>query len=168
MFVINEQIQTFQAGQLNSLVSVFQSVNEEEISLGNRVKGKAKAYIYAFEQSPENYSVEVYFHLKGSDESLRFNHERGTVQRFRLKAIEDQALEFVESMGFMMDNLQIQNVPLSQKRDLIQALPMFQGRAAVIKKTESSGTEIAISGVEAEIIDNDDTKQKISRLLASF
>ncbi|MCB0309325.1 MAG: hypothetical protein KDD48_08135 [Bdellovibrionales bacterium] len=167
MFVISGQSGLLSAEKINSLVTVLQSVNQEEVSFGNRVQGRAKAYIYTYEDVPESYSVEVFFHVDDQDKKFRLRHEKGTVQRFRVKTIEEKALEFVESMGFMMDNLQIHNLPGQQKNEMLRALPIFEN-AQTIKEQKVSISKDDLSSLEYDLVDSNEMKRYAAKLLSSL
>lgn len=170
MFLKSDQEYSIGPDRLGSLLSVFQSANEEEITLGQRGKSAAKAYIYAYEDAPETYAVEVFFFVKSLEKGFRYTYEKGAVPRFRLRIVEDQALEFVESLGFMMDNMQIHGLAPQQRHDLIGALPMFIGTGAAVSAPKSKHNPIDRSGVSGptEREEKEHASQKIAKLFAGF
>lgn len=168
MFRLDPSLKPLSLTRSAALLSVFQSLNEETVAFGSHQRGYAKAYIYTFEDSPENYVIEIYFDVKDEQVGYRFGYERGAVQRFRLKFLEDQALEFVEAMGFMMDNLQIQNMPAHQRMEILKALPFFEKNESLSPKSYDSISALEASGPGMDRVHRESMKQKISRLLSSF
>lgn len=164
MFELDEQSASLNPARAHALMNVLQSVSEEEVIFGSRAAGLARAYVYTYEDTPENYAVDVFFHFQQSGRGFRFKYERGHVQRFRLKFLEEQALDFVESLGFMMDNLQIQNMPTHQKNELLKTLPFLENEKYVEKQEAS----LDISNLGLQIGEQHDIKHKISKLLSSF
>jgi hypothetical protein len=92
------------------------------------------------------FAVFVYLYLSDSGECAVYVPANGTVAAERYQAEEGAALTFVESMGFIMDNLNFRGRPAEEQEELIRTLPVFQ-REPPAPSDDIPGLPASISGV---------------------
>jgi hypothetical protein len=75
--------------------------------------------------------------------SLVYLSDHGAGELGRGKELETEALDFVESMGFMMDNLNLKRMGAADRASALAAIPIFQGGGSA-SPAASAGDEIPI------------------------
>lgn len=83
------------------------------------------AFLIEYEAPRDEVGLLIGFYMVEPNELLFYAHEQNPVDLEQSSEIEEEARQFVESMGFMMDDIQFQGMPV-RKRDSIRAvLPFF-------------------------------------------
>jgi hypothetical protein len=154
MFSIDET-QTHIPATREQVVAVLESINQPHVVLPGKAPQAAQAYLCGLRNPNATFSVFVYLLLKQSHEPVIY---LGTERQFPLehyREAEAEAITFVESMGFMMENTHFRNQPAEAQEDLLKRIPAFSPPAAIAPTAGSS---------EAKTEDAD----RLARLLAAF
>jgi hypothetical protein len=80
------------------------------------------------------------------------------------QVLEGDAIQFVESMGFMLDNMNIRARPPHEQAAMVDALPFFreqQPRMAGTTRVSAASMAIGADAIPPE-------RQALARFLASF
>lgn len=144
MFTIDERLGGLPAVK-DQVVQLYQSLNAPHLAVPNRRAGPATAYVLGLRGS-NGFAVFVYLYLSESGECAVYVPDNGTVVADRYQAEEGAALTFVESMGFIMDNLNFRGRPPDEQDTLIRTLPVFQ-REPPAPSDDIPGVPASISGV---------------------
>lgn len=144
MFTIDERLGGLPAVK-DQVVQLYQSLNAPHLAVPNRRAGPATAYVLGL-RGPNGFAVFVYLYLAESGECAVYVPANGTVTADRYQAEEAGALTFVESMGFIMDNLNFRGRPADEQEGLLRTLPVFQ-REPPAPSDDIPGVPASISGV---------------------
>lgn len=128
MFTLDDRVKTLPANK-DALVLLYQSLNSPQVGIPGKQAGPAQAFVLAY-RGPNGGAMFIFLHLPDSAESAVYISDKRNMNPDELAQEENEALGFVESMGFMMDNLNFPNLPPEQKEELIRSLPPFVGPGA--------------------------------------
>ncbi len=124
MYTIDERLKGLPAAK-EQVVQLYQSLNQPHVAVPGWQAGPATAFVLGL-RGPTGYAVFVYLHLGDSGECAVYVPSNGAVPPERYQAEEAEALAFVESMGFIMDNLNFRGRPPDEQDQFVRALPVFQ------------------------------------------
>ena len=77
-----------------------------------------------------SFSVVVALHLPRNGENVFYLHEQRQVAAEAYREVQDEGLHFLESMGFMLDNLNFRNMAADQQEATVKRLPLFHPPSA--------------------------------------
>ena len=124
MFTIDERLKGLPALK-DQVVSLHESLNQPHLAVPGRTAGPAKGYILGL-RGPSGYAVFVYLYLPSSNECAVYVPSNRAASAEQFASEELEALGFVESMGFIMDNLNFRTRPAAEQDQLMKTLPIFQ------------------------------------------
>lgn len=124
MYTIDERLKGLPAVK-EQVVQLYQSLNQPHLAVPGRRAGPATAYVLGL-RGPSGFAVFVYLYLSESGECAVYVPSNGTVPAERYQSEESEALGFVESMGFIMDNLNFRGRPGDEQETFIRTAPVFQ------------------------------------------
>ncbi len=128
MFTLDEQMRGLDATR-EQVAALFQSINAPHVVIPGRQAGPAQAFIVC-KRSPQGFSVGVYLWLAETRDCAVYATDVVASTPDDYRALQTDALGFVESMGFMMDNLNFRGLPAHQQQEVLQALPFHRGQNA--------------------------------------
>ncbi len=137
------------------VVAIIESVNQPQVGIPGKSPQVAQAFVTGVRNSNTSFSIYVYLLLRQEHEAVIFIHPRGEFPLEAYREIESEALHFVESMGFMMENVNFRNQSTAAQDELMTRLPVFMP----IEKTE---------GAEPDAGGDGGSSQKLARLLGAF
>lgn len=122
------------AGQISALV---QSLNTPLVAAGPHPAENVQAWIVSREVAGGSTEVAVYFHLTQANLPVVYRWADGAVPPPQLAYVQEEALSFCESMGFMMDNLNFGVLSPEARGELMQTLPPFtRDLSSLVKEME--------------------------------
>lgn len=124
MFTIDERLKGLPAVK-EQVVQLYQSLNQPHLAVPGRKAGPSAGYVLGL-RGPSGFAVFVYLHMPDSGECAVYVPSNGTVAAEQYQSEESEALGFVESMGFIMDNLNFRGRPIDEQDTMIRTLPVFQ------------------------------------------
>lgn len=147
MFVLNEQEKGFSPSQEKDVVSVLHSINEPKVAAAERPAEPTRAFICTFQLMPDEVNIRVILYLTRSRVSLVYVSEEGPCPVARRKETEAEALDFVESMGFMMDNMNLAKLSPADRKTALKELPIFEVPAEemVLDRIKEAEAQLAAS-----------------------
>jgi hypothetical protein len=134
MFILDEEFQGF-SNPTETVISVLQSINEPKIAAAERAAEPTQAFVITTD-SDGQLRAHIVLCLVNSGERLTYSWDEGPFAEGQRAEIEGEALDFVESMGFMMDNLGVEKLSAEQKKEVLTELPAFAP-----SKVEAPGAE---------------------------
>ena len=102
MFIINDEMKGLEEGA--KIFSILHSINAPRISAVDRPAEVTRAFICSTEEGSK-FLTHVILYLTESQARVVYTWDAGPVATNKRGGVEEEALDFVESMGFMMDNL---------------------------------------------------------------
>ena len=123
MYSIDERLKGLPAVK-DQVVQLYQSLNAPHLAIPGRKAGPAMAFVLGL-RGPSGFAVFVYLYMQESGESAVYVPSNGTVPAEQFQDEESEALGFVESMGFIMDNLNFRGRPPDEQETIIRTMPVF-------------------------------------------
>ena len=124
MFAIDDRIRGLPAPK-EQVVALYQSINSPHLAIPGKQAGPAQAFIVGLRGS-SGFAVFVYLYLAEARDCAVYAPSRRNLTPDEYQDEESEALGFVESMGFMMDNMNFRGLPPEEQEAMIKALPVFQ------------------------------------------
>lgn len=123
MYSIDERLKGLPAVK-DQVVQLYQSLNAPHLAIPGRKAGPAMAFVLGL-RGPSGFACFVYLYMQQSGEAAVYVPSSGTVPADRYESEEGEALGFVESMGFIMDNLNFRGRPPEEQEAIIRTMPVF-------------------------------------------
>ncbi|MHB8876088.1 MAG: social motility and stimulation tgl protein [Myxococcaceae bacterium] len=124
MFTFDDRIRGLPAGR-EQVVAVHQSINAPHLAVPGKQAGPAQAFLVGL-RGQSGFAVFVYLYLGESADCAVYVPERRNLSPEEYAGEEGEGMAFVESMGFMMDNMNFRGLTPEDQEGLIKALPVFQ------------------------------------------
>lgn len=124
MFDIHPEMKSIQVGR-EQIVTIIESINSPMVAAASKPLEPAKSFILGVRNTSGLFSIYVYLHLLQSKECMIYLHDPPEVPMESYHDTELEALQFVESMGFMVDNVNFRNLAPEQQITLMEEMPMF-------------------------------------------
>lgn len=124
VFEIRPELKSIQVKR-EQIVALIESINNPMVAAANRPLEPAKAIILGVRNPSGLFSIYVYLHLPESNACLVYLHDSEEVPLEAYRETEMEAIQFVESMGFMLDNVNFRNLAPQQQTALMETLPLF-------------------------------------------
>jgi hypothetical protein len=140
------------------VVAVVESINQPQVSIPGKASQQVFGHLVGIRNGDGTFSIYVTLHLPKSGENVVYVHDRRRLTVEEYRDVEIEGLQFLESMGFMLDNLNFRNLSPDVQGDTLKRIPLFaQPRAP---------GEPAAGSPAARAAGNDPAR--LARLLASF
>jgi hypothetical protein len=178
MFKKDDSSYKLYSKDIPNLVSVLHSINEPKIGLEGFTPQRAKAYICTLQHDGDTFLLHVFLYLPEPNSYVSYGLNEGAFAAEKHKFVEEKALDFLERMGFMMDNLNIQNLSIQEREEVLRQVPIVitQTREIEFPKTV---TDPNVTELERFLTDPPPLKeisektdksrvQAILRMLASY
>ncbi len=137
------------------VIDIYTSINRSSVAPPDRVPEHAQGYI-ATVFKDGSYEVLVYLHLTSSNEGLLYRWDEGAAPADQVNVLFQSALEFTESMGFMMDDMHYRDMSPEDKAQIFEQVPMFHADLSRFKQQEEEeepsedAEELVIEPVDQE------------------
>jgi len=131
------------------VVSLVESINQPQISIPGKMAQTAQAYLCGLRNPDGGFAVFVSLFLAEAGENVIYAHVPPRLSGGQYAAAEEEGRHFLESMGFILDDLNFRGMAPEQQALAMERFPPFSApRAAAADRTTSPAA--------------------IARLLASF
>lgn len=124
MFNIDQRLRGLPASR-EQVVSVHTSINQPHLAIPGKQAGPAQAFIVGLRGSA-GLAVFVYLYLAETADCAVYVPDRRNLSVEEFASEESDAQAFVESMGFIMDNLNFRTLSTPDQDQLLKTLPVFQ------------------------------------------
>ena len=159
------------------VVAVIESINTPNVSIPELGTEPTKAYLVGCLTPSNNYCIFCYLLFMETNRPIMWISNPPEVVLEQYGDLEGQAIAFVESMGFMLDNLNYRARPPHELMQLIEQLPFFRDQlprapspsastsasASALGLGNATGTPSAAPGAGAQA-----ERHAVARLLASL
>ncbi len=150
------------------IVAIIEAINSPFVAAPGRSLEAAKAWIVGVLNTTQKFSIYVYLFFQDSSESLVFLHDPPEVTKDDYHATELEALQFVESMGFMVDNMNFRALSPEAQDRVLQTLPVFQADLKAWAKAQQAAQAGAdgvqdpdLAPLEGEVLELDEVAEEI-------
>jgi hypothetical protein len=136
------------------VVALVESINQPQVSIPGKEPQAVQGFLCGLRNPNGTFSIYVSLFLAKSQENVVYASDRREVGMEEYREVEIEGLHFLESMGFMLDNLNFRNLAHPQQIETLKRVPAFQPPRA---PGPSSGGEASDAR----------PSERIARLLAS-
>jgi hypothetical protein len=109
----------------DQVVAVVESINQPQISIPGKSPQSAQAHLVGLRNANGTFSVAVGLYLPHSGENVVYLPERREVTLDGYGEVELEGLHFLESMGFMLDNVHFGRLAPEAQEQVLRRLPIF-------------------------------------------
>jgi hypothetical protein len=110
----------------DQVVAVVQSINQPQVSIPGKPAQTVLGFLIGVRSTNAAFSIYVGLHLPRAGENVVYVHERRQLTVEEYRAVEVEGLHFLESMGFMLDNLSFRNLSPDVQERTFQTIPLFR------------------------------------------
>ncbi|BDG06212.1 hypothetical protein [Anaeromyxobacter oryzae] len=138
------------------VVAIVESINQPQVSIPGKPSQGVSGHLCGIRNGSGSFSIFVGLHLPKSGENVIYLHERRqltTAEEYR--QVEIEGLQFLESMGFMLDNLNFRNLSPAAQDETLARIPLFSPPRPAAAAAAAPGPASA-------------DPARVARLLASF
>ncbi|XXF75490.1 social motility and stimulation tgl protein [Myxococcaceae bacterium GXIMD 01537] len=123
MYTIDERYRGLPASR-EQVIALHQSLNAPHLAIPGKKAGPAQAYVVGL-RGANGFGVFVYLYLGESEDCAVYVSGRRNASAEEFREEEGDALAFVESMGFMMDDTHWRSQQPAQQDEWLKTLPVF-------------------------------------------
>ena len=153
-------------------VSVIEGLNEPNISIPDVGTEPTKVFIVGAQSPNGGFKTFIYMHHLDSYRVSIFTNDGPEVPLEQYAGMEAAAVEWVESMGFMLDNRNFHTLTPEQKAQMGQGLVVFSTTPPEAPLPEAVVGGELLEAAEAVVMGgtslSEDDKSQLARLLAMF
>ncbi len=107
------------------VVAVIESINQPQVSIPGKASQQVSGHLCGVRNANGTFSIYVGLHLPKSGESVIYVHDRRQLTVDEYRDVEVEGLQFLESMGFMLDNLNFRNLSPEVQDDTLRRIPLL-------------------------------------------
>lgn len=125
MFRPDPSIQILPA-QREQVVAIVESINQPQVSIPGKPAQSVQGHLCGIRNPNGSFSIYVALHLPTSGEIVVYVNDRprlATPEEYR--EVELEGLQFLESMGFILDNLNFRNLPPEAQDRTLGRIALF-------------------------------------------
>jgi hypothetical protein len=127
------------------VVALVESINQPQVSIPGKEPQSVQGFLCGLRNESGSFSIFVSLFLPRSGENVVYASDRREVGMEEYRDVEIEGLHFLESMGFMLDNLNFRNLAPAQQIETLKRVPLFQvprpGASAVAEAAEARSVE---------------------------
>jgi hypothetical protein len=109
----------------DQVVAVVESINQPQVSVPGKPAQTVRGHLCGVRNPNGSFSIYVGLHLATSGENVVYVNEQPQLTVEEYRAVEVEGLHFLESMGFMLDNLNFRNLAAELQEQTYQRIPLF-------------------------------------------
>jgi hypothetical protein len=141
------------------VVAIVESINQPQVSIPGKAPQQVLGWLVGIRNANGTFSLFVGLHLTKSGENVVYLHDTRHVAVEGYRDLEVEGLHFLESMGFMLDNLNFRNLAAPAQDETMKRIPLFHP-----PKPPSAAQPGATAGEKAAATEG----TAVARFLASF
>jgi hypothetical protein len=116
---------THLAATADQVVAVVESINQPQVSIPGHAPQLVQAHLVGLRNPNGTFSLFVGLHLSQSGENVIYAADRRELPIEAYGEVEADGLHFLESMGFMLDNVNFRNLGPEAQRQVLRKAPVF-------------------------------------------
>jgi hypothetical protein len=107
------------------VVALVESINQPQVSIPGKEPQAVQGFLCGLRNQNGTFSIFVSLYLPKTGENVVYVSERREVGMEEYRDVEIEGLHFLESMGFMLDNLNFRNLAETQQVETVKRVPVF-------------------------------------------
>ncbi len=144
--------------QRDQVVALVESINQAQVSIPGRQPQMVQGFLAGVRNAGGTFSIYLSLFIPRSGENVVYVHGNRQLTLEEYRDVEIEGLHFLESMGFMLDNLNFRNMAQPLQEATLKRIPLFSPpRPAAPAKAPAPESGAAASDAA-----------RLARFLASF
>ena len=115
----------------DQVVALVESINQPQVSIPGKEPQAVQGFLCGLRNPTGSFSIFVSLFLPKTGENVVYVSDRRELEMEEYRRVEIEGLHFLESMGFMLDNLNFRNLAHAQQVETLKRVPLFQEPRAV-------------------------------------
>jgi hypothetical protein len=148
---------TFVPATREQVVALVESINQPQVQIPGKASQQVFGHLCGLRNANGTFSIYVGLFLPRSGENVIYVHDRPQLTVDEYPEVEAEGLQFLESMGFMLDNLNFRSLSPEAQAQTLKRIPLFSRTPSAAPPTSPVAARPAVT--EAA---------RVARLLASF
>jgi hypothetical protein len=107
------------------VVAIVESINQPQVSVPGKAPQQVTGHLCGIRNANGSFSIYVALHLPKTGENVVYVHGRRNLGVDDYRDVEVEGLQFLESMGFMLDNLNFRNLSPEVQETTLKRIPLF-------------------------------------------
>jgi hypothetical protein len=107
------------------VVALVESINQPQVSIPGKEPQAVQGFLCGLRNPNGTFSIFVSLYLGKTHENVVYASDRREVTVEEYRDVEVEGLHFLESMGFMLDNLNYRNLAHPQQVETLKRVPLF-------------------------------------------
>ncbi len=108
------------------MVALYESMNQPLVNIPNHGTGPTASYVLGTRNEHGHYTVFVYLYQRETKGVMIYVSEPRSLSFDHYRSEEAEAVRFAESMGFLIDNIGFQSLPVSEQDAVVSRVPVFR------------------------------------------
>jgi hypothetical protein len=109
----------------DQVVAIVESINQPQVSIPGKAPQQVAGWLVGIRNTNGTFSIFVGLHLQKTGENVVYLHANRHVAVDAYRELEVEGLHFLESMGFMLDNLNFRNLAGPAQDETMKRIPLF-------------------------------------------
>ncbi len=142
-----------------NIVGIIEAVNLPLVAAEGKPLERARVWIIGAMNPAGSFSIYIYLHLIENNVCQIYLCDPMEITREEYAAMEQEALDFVESMGFIVENTNFRNLSKQHQQEMIDSIPAFFediNRFAQALPHQASGIEVSKDSSQVDITELSD------------
>ena len=107
------------------VVALVESINQPQVSIPGKPAQVVQGHLCGIRNPNGTFSIVVSLFLPKSGENVVYLHQKRQLTLEEYRDVEIEGLHFLESMGFMLDNLNFRNMASALQDGTLKRVPLF-------------------------------------------
>jgi hypothetical protein len=107
------------------VVAVVESINQPQVSIPGKSSQQVFGHLAGVRNANGTFAIYVGLHLPATGENVIYVHDRRQLTVDEYRDVEVEGLNFLESMGFMLDNLNFRNLSPDLQEQTFKRISLF-------------------------------------------
>ena len=137
-------------------MAIIEAINQPQISIPGKEPQSVHGVLCSLRNANGSFSIVVALHAPRTGENVIYLHDKRQLTAEEYREVQDAGLHFLESMGFMLDNLNFRNMTPALQEETLKRLPLFSPPRA-----PTADVAVDEQGAAAEAV-------RVARFLSSF
>lgn len=145
----------FVAAVREQVVALIESINQAQISIPGKQPQAAQGHLCGLRNPNGSFSAFVGLYLPESAENVVYAREPREFPREQYLEAEAEGVHFLESMGFMLDNLNFRSLAVEVQESTLKRVPLFSSQKKPVARAgapEPNGSSAQRQGALARFL----------------
>jgi len=107
------------------VVALVESINQAQVSIPGRQPQTVQGFLAGVRNGNGTFSIYLSLFIPRSGENVVYAHDQRQLTLEEYREVEIEGLHFLESMGFMLDNLNFRNMAQPLQEATLKRIPLF-------------------------------------------